>query len=219
VRAGAKLSAADKEKLKAYNGEIASLQSTFSQNVLKEANASALVVDTREELAGLSDAEITPPPPKRRSAAWTASTSIALANTTGQPPLAHLTNRAVRERLMAASMAPRQRGGEFDTRELVLKLAKLRAERATLLGYPNYAAYSQELKPRRTRPPSTSCWPNWPSRPSATRKKEAAEMQKMSTPRKGGFQIAAHDWAFYTDKVRAAQVQLRRETSCAPTSN
>jgi peptidyl-dipeptidase Dcp len=73
VRAGARLSAADKEKLKAYNGKIASLQSTFSQNVLKEANASALVVDTRAELAGMSDAAIDAAAAEAKKRGWTAS--------------------------------------------------------------------------------------------------------------------------------------------------
>ncbi|MGB9108014.1 MAG: dipeptidyl carboxypeptidase II, partial [Telluria sp.] len=146
VRAGAKLSAADKEKLKAYNGEIASLQSTFAQNVLKEANASALVVDTRAELAGLSDAEIDAAAVEAKKRGQDGKFAIALANTTGQPLLSSLTNRGTRERLMAASLARGSRGGEFDSRALVQRLATLRAEKATLLGYPNYAAYSLEVE-------------------------------------------------------------------------
>jgi peptidyl-dipeptidase Dcp len=96
VRAGARLSAADKEQLKAYNGEIASLQSKFAQNVLKEANASALVVDTRAELAGLSDAQIDAAAAEAKKRGLDGKFVIALGNTTGQAPLAALTNRAVR---------------------------------------------------------------------------------------------------------------------------
>ena len=205
VRAGAKLSAADKEKLKAYNGQIASLQSEFSQRVLKEANASALVVNTREELAGLSDAEINAAAAEAKKRGLDGKYVIAIVNTTIQPPLASLTNRAVRERLQAASMNRGSRGGEFDSRELVLKLVKLRAERATLLGYPNYAAYSQELETAKN-PAAVNKLLAELAKPAVDNaKKEAAEIQKIIDLEKGGFKVAAHDWAFYTDKVRAAQ--------------
>jgi peptidyl-dipeptidase Dcp len=205
VRAGAKLSAADKEKLKAYNGQIASLQSEFSQRVLKEANASALVLNTREELAGLSDADITAAAAEATKRGLDGKYVLGIANTTIQAPLASLTNRSVRERLQAASMNRGSRGGEFDTRELVLKLVKLRAERATLLGYPNYAAYSQELETAKN-PEAVNKLLAELARPAiGNAKQEAAEMQKIVDAQKGGFQVAAHDWAFYTDKVRAAQ--------------
>ena len=140
VRAGANLSEADKQKLKAYNGEIASLQSEFSQRVLKEANASALVVGTREELAGMSEAEIAAAAAEAEKRGQKGKYAIAIVNTSSQPALATLTNRATRERLMQASLNRGSRGGEFDARELVLRLVKLRAERAGLLGYPNDAA-------------------------------------------------------------------------------
>jgi peptidyl-dipeptidase Dcp len=205
VRAGARLSAADKEKLKAYNGEIASLQSKFAQNVLKEANASALVVDTRAELAGLSDAQIDAAAAEAKKRGLDGKFVIALGNTTGQAPLASLTNRAVRERLMAASLARGSRGGEFDSRELVLRLAKLRAERAALLGYKNFAAYSLEEETAKT-PEAVNKLLAELAKPAVDNaKKEAGEIQKVIDAEKGGFQVAAHDWAYYTDKVRAAR--------------
>jgi peptidyl-dipeptidase Dcp len=205
VRAGAKLSAADKEKLKAYNGEIASLQSKFAQNVLKEANASALVVDTRAELAGLSDAQIDAAAAEAKKRGLDGKFVIALGNTTGQAPLASLTNRGVRERLMAASLARGSRGGEFDSRELVLRLAKLRAERAALLGYKNFAAYSLEEETAKT-PEAVNKLLAELARPAVNNaRKEAAEIQKVIDAEKGGFQVAGHDWAYYTDKVRAAK--------------
>ncbi len=210
VRAGAKLSAADKEKLKSYNGQIASLQSEFSQRVLKEANASALVLNTREELAGLSDAQITAAAAEAKKRGLDGKYVIGIANTTIQAPLANLTNRAVRERLQAASMNRGSRGGEFDTRDLVLKLVKLRAERAVLLGYPNYAAYSQELETAKNPAAVNKLLAELAKPAVGNARKEAAEMQKIvdaefANKPSGGFQIAAHDWAYYTDKVRAAQ--------------
>jgi peptidyl-dipeptidase Dcp len=209
VRAGANLSAADKEKLKAYNGEIASLQSTFAQNVLKEANASALVVDTRAELAGLPDADIEAAAAEAKKRGLDGKYVIALANTTIQPPMALMTNRATRERLMAASTARGSHGGEFDSRAQVLRLAKLRAEKATLLGYANYAAYSLEEETARTPEAVNKLLAELAAPAVNNAKKEAAEIQKVIDAEvgkpEGGFQVAAHDWAFYTDKVRQAK--------------
>jgi peptidyl-dipeptidase Dcp len=205
VRAGAKLSGADKEKLKAYNAEIATLQSKFAQNVLKEANASAVVVDTRAELDGMSDAEIAAAALEAKKRGLDGKYVLVIANTTGQAALAQLTNRSVRERLMAASMARGIRGGEFDSRELVLRLAKLRAERAALLGYANFAAYSLEEETAKT-PEAVNKLLGELAKPAVNNaKKEAAEIQKVIDAEKGGFQVASYDWAYYTDKVRAAK--------------
>ena len=203
VRAGAKLSAADKEKLKSLNGEIAVLQTNFTQNVLKETNASALVVDTRAELAGMSDAAIEAAAAAAKERGLEGKYVVALINTTGQAPLAVLTNRSTRERLQAASMARGSRGGEFDNRDEVVKLAKLRAERAALLGYPNYAAYSLENETAKN-PAAVNKLLSELATPAVNNaRKEAAEIQKVIDAEKGGFKVAAHDWAYYTDKVRA----------------
>lgn len=150
VRAGARLSAADKEKLKAYNAELAGLQTTFSQNVLKEANASALIVDTREELAGMSDKAIEAAAATAKARGLDGKFALPVSNTTGQAALAVLSDRAVRQRLLDASLARGSHGGDFDNRAIVLKLAKLRAERAALLGYPSHAAYALEDQTART---------------------------------------------------------------------
>ncbi|MYM85999.1 dipeptidyl carboxypeptidase II [Rugamonas sp. FT82W] len=203
VRAGAKLSDADKEKLKAINGAIATLQTTFTQNVLKETNASALVVDTREELAGMTDAAIDAAAAAAKAKGMDGKFLVALVNTSGQPPLAVLTNRAVRERLMAASLARGSHGGEFDSREVVLKIAKARAEKATLLGYANFAAYSLEDQTAHDTAAVNKLLGELAKPAVNNAKKEAADLQAVVDADKGGFQIDASDWAFYTDKVRA----------------
>ncbi len=202
VRAGAKLSGADKEKLKAYNGQIASLQTAFTQNVLKEANASALVVDTRAELAGMSEAEIDAAGATAKARGLDGKYLVALANTSGQPPLAVLTNRAVRERLMAASLARGSHGGQFDNREVVLKLARLRAERAALLGYPNFAAYSLEDQTAKDTGSVNKLLSDLAKPAVNNARKEAADIQKVIDAEKGGFPVASWDWDYYTDKVR-----------------
>jgi len=202
VRAGAKLSDADKQKLKAMNGQLAALSTQFAQNVLKEANASALVVDSRAELAGMSDKQIDAAAAEARKRGMDGKFVIPVVNTTQQAGLSVLTNRATREKLLAASLARGSRGGEFDNRDVVLKIARLRAERATLLGYPNYAAYNLEEQTAKTTGAVNSLLAEFAKPAVNNAKKEAVEIQKVIDAEKGGFQAAAHDWAFYSDKVR-----------------
>jgi peptidyl-dipeptidase Dcp len=205
VRAGANLSAADKDKLKAYNSELAGLQTTFAQNVLKELNASALVIDKKSDLDGMTPAAIDAAAAEAKKRGLDGKYVIAIVNTTGQPLGAELTNRAVRERLQAASMARGSRGGEFDNRQVVLKLAKLRADKALLLGYPNYAAYSLDDQTAKTTSNVNKLLAELAKPAINNARKEAGEIQKVIDANKGGFQADASDWAFYTDKVRAAK--------------
>ncbi len=203
VLAGAQLNAADKKKLKGYNGQIAVLQTTFGQNVLKEINASALVVDTREELAGMTPAAIDGAAAEAATRKLNGKFVVKLVNTTGQPPLAVLTNRKTRERLLAASLARGSHGGKYDNRAVVLKLVKLRAERAALLGFPNFAAYSLSDQTAKTTEAVNKMTSELAKPAVANARREAAEIQKIIDAEKGGFQVAAHDWAYYTEKVRA----------------
>ncbi|SEO32320.1 peptidyl-dipeptidase Dcp [Duganella sp. CF517] len=203
VRAGAKLSAADKDKLKAMNAELAKLQTTFAQNVLEEANASALIVDTREELAGMSDKAIDAAAAVAAKRGLEGKFAIPVVNTSGQANLAVLTKRATRERLMAASLTRGSHGGKFDNTQVVLQLAKLRADKAALLGYPSFAAYALEDQTAHD-PEAVNKMLSEFARPAvANAKKEGAEIQQVIDKEKGGFQLAAHDWSFYSDKVRA----------------
>jgi peptidyl-dipeptidase Dcp len=203
VRAGAQLSSADKEKLKAYNGQIAALQTQFSQNVLKEANASALVVDSREELAGMSDKAIDVAAAQAKKRGLDGKFVIPVVNTTQQAPLSVLTNRVTREKLLATSLARGSHGGEFDNRDLVLELAKARAERAALLGYPSHAAYMLEDQTAKTTDAVNKLLAEF-ARPAVNNaKKEAADLQKVIDAEGGKFEAAAYDWNYYSDKVRA----------------
>jgi peptidyl-dipeptidase Dcp len=203
VRAGANLSDADKAKLKAINGDIATLQTTFTQNVLKETNASALVVDSRAELAGMTDAAIDAAAAAAKAKGMDGKFLVAVVNTTGQPPLAVLTNRATREKLMALSLARGSHGGEFDNREVVLKIAKARADKAVLLGYANFAAYSLEDQTAHDTSAVNKLLGELAKPAVNNAKKEAADLQAVADGEKAGIQIDAADWAYYTDKVRA----------------
>jgi peptidyl-dipeptidase Dcp len=205
VRAGAQLSDADKAKLKAMNGELAKLQTTFAQNVLEEANASALVVDTREELAGMSDKAIDAAAAAAKAKGQDGKFLIPVVNTTGQANLAVLTNRAVREKLMALSLARGSHGGKFDNTQVVLSLVKLRAEKAALMGYPNFAAYALADQTAHDTDSVNKILAELTRPAVANAKKEGAEIQQAIDKENGGkgFELAAQDWAMYSDKVKA----------------
>jgi len=205
VRAGAKLSDADKQKLKEMNGQLAALSTQFAQNVLKEANASALVVDTRAELAGMSDKQIDAAAAEAKKRGLDGKFVIPVVNTTQQAGLSVLTNRATREKLLAASLARGSRGGDYDNREVVLKIARLRAERANLLGYPNHAAYNLEDQTAKTTGAVNQLLAEFAKPAVNNARKEAAEIQKVIDAEGGGFQAGPQDWGYYSDKVRAAK--------------
>ncbi len=205
VRAGAKLSDTDKTRLSAFNAELATLGTRFSQNVLKETNASALIIDNKADLKGLSPSEIKTAADAAKARGLDGQYLIALMNTTGQPYLASLTNRAVRQRLYEASSERASHGGEFDNREIAIRLAKLRAERARLLGYASHAAYNLEDETAKTTTAVNTLLSGLVPAAVANAKREAVELQKMIDAKKGGFKLAAWDWAYYSEQVRQAR--------------
>jgi len=205
VRAGATLVDADKEKLKALNAELATLGATFNQNVLKEVDASAVVVDTRAELAGLSDAQIQAAADAAKGAGQDGKFLLRLTNTTGQPALASLESRALREKLMKASLARGSRGGEFDNRKTASLIAKRRAERAALLGYPNHAAYQLEEQTAGSVAAVNKLLAQLGPPALANARSEAAAMQKLASGDGSAFELQSWDWAFYAEKVRKAR--------------
>ena len=205
VRAGAKLSDADKEKLKKINAELATLQTQFEQNVLKEKNAASVVVDRKEDLNGLSDNQMASVTAAAKAEHKEGKFVIQMQNTTGQPLLGSLQNRQLRERIMQTSLARNSHGGEFDTRDIVLRTAQLRAEKAKLLGYANWAAYQLEDQTAHDVPTVNKLLSDLAPPAVANAKREAADMQKIVDQEKGGFEIASWDWPFYSEKVRKAR--------------
>ncbi|MBC3932561.1 M3 family metallopeptidase [Undibacterium curvum] len=202
VRAGAKLDATQKEKLKALNAQLATLGNQFSQNVLKETNSSALVLEHKEDLAGLSDAEIQIAAAAAKAKGMDGKFLIPLMNTTGQPAIASLEKREIRQRLHEASVNRGSHGGESDNRKIAIELARLRAERAQLLGYTHYADYGLEDETAKTSTAVNKMLSGLAPAAVANAKAEAAELQKLIDAKQGGFQLAAWDWAYYTEQLR-----------------
>jgi peptidyl-dipeptidase Dcp len=205
VRAGALLPEGDKSVLKALNAELATLSAQFGTNLLKESNASAVLVDTREELAGLDENTIAAAAAAAKAAGHAGRYLVTLTNTSGQPALAELSHRPTREKIMAASLARGGRGGEFDTRALAARMAKLRAERAALLGYPHHAAYQLEEQTIGNVDVLNRLLAQAAPLAAANARREAADMQKVIDATGAGHALAAADWAFYAEKVRAAR--------------
>src|SRR5262249_8158500 len=204
-RAGAKLSDADKEKLKKINGELATLQTQFEQNVLKEKNASSVVVDHKEDLAGLSNDQMASLTAAAKSEHNEGKFVIQLQNTTGQPLLGSLQNRQLRERIMQTSLGRNSHGGEFDTRDIVKRRHVWREKKVKLLEYENGAEYQREDQTPQNAPTENKPLSDLTPPAVANAKAEAADMQKIVDEEKGGFQIASWDWPFYSEKVRKAR--------------
>ena len=205
THAGAQLAPADKERLKAMNSQLATLATTFSQNVRKELDALAVVVDNKAELDGLSTEAIATAAAAAKARGLDGKYLLALVNTTGQPAATQLTNRALRQRLYDASMLRNSRDGAFDNRATVLQLARLRAERAVLLGFPNHAAYVLDDETAKTPAAVNQLLAQLVLPAVANARAEGDAIQSIIDAEHGSFKLAAHDWTFYTEKVRQAR--------------
>jgi peptidyl-dipeptidase Dcp len=215
VRAGAQLAPADQATLKSMNAELATLSTQFKQNLLNETNAAAVLVDTREELAGLSDGAIASAASAAKAAGHEGNGNgkylLRLTNTTGQPAYSALESRALRQRIMTASLGRGSRGGDFDNRRIVVHTAQLRAERAQLLGYPSHAAYEVELQTARSVDAINRLLKQLAPPAVANARREAADLQAIIDSANGGFTLGAGDWDFYTEKVRQARYAFNKD--------
>ena len=200
---GAGLSDEDKAALRDFNKRLSTLTTRFEKNLLADTNELAVLIDDVAQLDGLAAGEI--------SAAAEAAKErglngylISLVLPTSHPYLASLTNREVRERLLSASAARGIRGGAHDNRELVLEISRLRAERARLLGFDSHAAFVTADETAKT--PDAVAEMLGRLAPAAARnaRAEQAELQQIIDGYGEGFELAAWDWAFYTENVRQA---------------
>ncbi|MEL4340179.1 M3 family metallopeptidase [Shewanella xiamenensis] len=207
IMAGAKLTDEQKVKIRALNEEQSTLTNEFSQRLLRLTKEIAIVVDSKEQLAGLSDSEITSAANDAKAAGHEGKYLINITNTTRQPILASLENRELRQRIWEAS-ANRGLTGENETASLVSRLAQLRAERAALLGYENWASY--RLAPQMAKTPEAvySMFGSMVPAVVANTEKEAADIQAMINKTGGKFELAPWDWEFYAEKVRQEKYAL-----------
>ncbi|MCU1350507.1 MAG: Peptidyl-dipeptidase Dcp, partial [Acidobacteria bacterium] len=208
VRAGARLSEADKTALRAINQEQSKLTTQFREKVLADTNAAAIVVDDKAQLDGLPETDVAAAAQKAKERGLEGKYVLTLQNTTQQPALTYLKNRALREQLHKASSERGIHGGENDTTAIVTRLAQLRAQRAKLLGFPDFATFN--LDDEMAKRPANALKLMTDMVPAATAKAraEAARMQKLIDAEQGGFQLAAYDWQYYAEQVRKAEYDL-----------
>jgi len=205
-RSGVNLAEADQQRLRELNGRIAELQSSFGRIALAGMNAAAVLVSDRAELDGLSAAEIEAAKQlaaERGRDGWL----IEITNTSGQPCLDVLTHRGLRERIHRAAVG-RGLGGEHDTRAIIVELARLRAERAALLGFETHADYAAsdgcagsgkavwDLLTRLAGPAVRNA------------RAEAAEMSEIWGRIAPAEQFQAWDWQFASEQLRAERYAL-----------
>jgi peptidyl-dipeptidase Dcp len=207
VHAGANLSDADQDQLKKLNKEASSLSDAFSQKLLAATKAAAYSTSDKGALAGLSDAQLAAAAEaaKKRDAA---GYLVPLQNTTQQPALLSLSVRATRASIFGNSWNRAERGDANDTREIVARLAQLRAQRARLLGYPSHAAW--KLSDQMAKTPQAALDFMDALVPMATGKaaREAKDIQGVIDAQQGGFSLQPWDWNFYGEQVRKAKYDL-----------
>jgi peptidyl-dipeptidase Dcp len=208
VRAGAELKEPEKARLREMNQEEAKLSTEFADKLLAGRNAAAVVVDDRAELAGLSEADIAAAAEAAKERGLSGKWVLMLQNTTQQPALSTLANRALRKRLFQASVTRSSRGDANDTRAIVLRLARLRAERSRLLGFPDAAAYILDDQMAKTPQNAEKLMTDLVPPSTAKAREEAARMQKLIDAEKGAFRVSPEDWEFYSEKVRKAEYDL-----------
>ena len=210
VKAGANLSEADKEKLKKINEEDSTLENTFMNKLLAGTTAGAYTTTDAKALAGLSDAQLAAAAQaaqEKKAQGWV----VPLQNTTQQPDLAQLTNRTTRQAIFENSWNRTERGDSNDTRDAIARLAQLRAQKAALLGYANFAAWN--LTDQMAKTPEAAIKFLDALVPAATAKAagEAKEIQDLIDSQHGDFKVQPWDWEFYSEQVRKAKFDLDNE--------
>ena len=212
VKAGAELSEEQRERVKEINGELTTLTTQFSQMVREASNSQALVVDTAEELAGLPQSAIDAAAAKATEMGQEGKFAIALQNTTQQPALPDLENREVREKLFKLSYH-RSDGTnpDFDTRPLIAKIAKLRAEKAALFNMPDWASYV--LQSNMANEPSIALGFMERMVPALaeTQRVEAGVLNEKIASEGGNFEVQPWDWYRFANKVRADRYELNSD--------
>jgi peptidyl-dipeptidase Dcp len=208
VRSGALLSEPDKETLRGLNQEEAKLTTKFEDDVLAETNNGAIVIDNKADLDGLSENDIAAAAELAKERKLDGKWVIALQNTTQQPAMTFLKNRAVRERLFQASVSRGNHGGDHDTKAIVARLAQLRPQRAKLLGYPDHATFTLDDQMAKTPQSAEQLLTGIVPAATAKARDEAARMQKLIDAEKGGFTLGPADWEYYAEKVRKAEYDL-----------
>jgi peptidyl-dipeptidase Dcp len=210
VHAGANLSEADKTELKKLNEEVAILTNTFSTKLLAATKDGAYVTTDKAALAGPSEAQISAAAEDAKSRKVEGYV-IPLQNTTQQPDLVSLSNRATRQALFGNSWNRAEKGDANDTRDTIARIAQLRAQKGKLLGFPNFAAWKIEDQMAKTPEAALKFMNALVPAATARAASEAQDIQNVIDSQNGGFKVQPWDWEFYAEQVRKAKYDLDEE--------
>ncbi len=205
---GANLSDENKEKLKKINEELASLSTLYGNKLLLARKNGAVLFDNASDLDGLSAAEIEAAKQKAKEAGYENKYLIGLLNTTQQPLLVSLKNRATREKIYKSSWYRAEKNNEGDTREVLEKIARLRLQKANLMGKKSFAEWKLQDQMAQTPAPAMELLAKIAAPAVAKAKIEAKEIQDLIDAQNGGFKLEAWDWNFYAEQVRKAKYDL-----------
>ena len=206
--AGANLTDAQKEQMKAINAELATLSTQFTSKLLEARKKGAVLINDVKELDGLSADEIAAAATDAKNAGQEGKYLLTLLNTTQQPLLQNLKNRATREKLFKASWYRAEKGDENDTRAILEKTAKLKMDKAHLMGKSSYAELNL-MDQMAKKPENALKLLSQLANPAvAQAKKESDDIQKLIDEQKGGFSVEPWDWNFYAEQVRKAKYDL-----------
>lgn len=207
VRSGANLSDEDKDKLRKINEELALLTLEFGNNVLSATNKFELVIDKKEDLAGLPEGLVKAAAETAKEKGKEGKWVFTLQNASVMPFLQYADNRELRKQMLDAYQA-RGNGGEFDNNDKVKRVANLRLEKANLLGFKTFADYSLEetmaKNPKGVYDLLNKLWV--PALAKA--KEEEAEIKKMMETDGIKDAVQPYDWRYYTEKIRKAKYNL-----------
>ena len=203
IHAGAHLSESQRDRLKELNEELSKLETQFSKNVLADTNDLAVLVDTIDELDGLSENEIASAAAAAKDRGHEGKWLIGMVNFSGNPVLDSLTNRALRKKIMQDSLLKGNRANENDNKPVILKVVKLRAERAKLFGKNTHAEHV--IAVQTAEHPDNVHAMLRKIAPAAVRnaKAEAQDLKKSA-----GTEIESWDWGFYTEQVRLEKYNI-----------
>jgi peptidyl-dipeptidase Dcp len=208
IHAGAQLSDADKAKLRDINTQLSTLETAFTQKLLAGAKAAALVVDSKDKLAGLDAGALAAAQQAAQGRKLDGKWLLSLQNTTQQPALQSLSDRDTRQALFEQSWTRTEKNDNNDVRSTIAQIAHLRAQKAALLGYPNYAAYVLFDQMAKTPDAVKHFMQQLVPATLAEQKREVAAIQE--TIRKDGetFTLKPWDWERYAEQVRKAKYNL-----------
>ena len=206
--AGANLSVADKDKMKKINGELAVLSTAYTNKLLVARKNGAVLFDNLSDLDGLSAADIAAAKKSATEAGQDGKYLINIINTTQQPVLQDLKNRASREKIYKASWFRAEKGDEGDTREILEKTARLRLQKAQLMGKKNFAELKLQDQMAKSPIPAMDLLAKIATPAVAKAKIEAKEIQDLIDAQNGGFKLEPWDWNFYSEQVRKQKYDL-----------